>query len=350
MKNTLRGVRVLDFSSVMMGPYASQVLADQGADVVCVEGPQISTQRQLGPGTHPEFSGIAVNLLRNKRSVQLDLRADHGRRAFLALAASCDIVITNLRASSLAKLGVAYDDVARVHPGVVWCEAHGYSAATGDPDAPMYDDIAQAAAGLPHLMVRGGLTDAPRFLPTVLADKVCAFAIAEAVLAGLVQRSRTGTGLRIELAMVDVMRSFVLAEHGAGAVFEPEVGAAGYARVLAPDRRPHPTTDGYVAVMPYSPADWRSVFRAFGPRRSRRRRPPRVAPRRDRARARAVLVAPWRAPRLLDGRVPAPVRRGGRRVLAVGDPRGDARRVRAARPPRCRPVSIPADRDHVELA
>jgi crotonobetainyl-CoA:carnitine CoA-transferase CaiB-like acyl-CoA transferase len=263
VKNTLRGVRVLDFSSVMMGPYASQMLADQGADVVCVEGPQISTQRQLGPGTHPELSGIAVNLLRNKRSVQLDLRTDHGRRAFLALAASCDIVITNLRASSLAKLGVAYDEVARVHPGVVWCEAHGHSPATGDPDAPMYDDIAQAAAGLPHLMVRAGLTDEPRFLPTVLADKVCAFAIAEAVLAGLVQRSRTGTGLRIELAMVEVMRSFVLAEHCAGAVFEPEVGAAGYARVLAADRRPHATADGYVAAMPYSPADWRSVFRAF---------------------------------------------------------------------------------------
>src|SRR5262249_35654716 len=124
--------------------------------------------------------------------------------------------------------------------------------------------IAQAAAGLPHLTVRGGLTDEPRFLPTVLADKVCAFAIAEAVLAGLVQRSRTGSGLRIELAMVDVMRSFVLAEHCAGAVFAPEVGTAGYARVLARERRPHATSDGYVAVMPYSPADWRAVFRAFG--------------------------------------------------------------------------------------
>lgn len=264
MKHALQGVRVLDLSSVLMGPYATQVLADQGADVICVEGPQLSTQRQLGPGTHPEFSGITMNLLRNKRSVQLDLRADHGRRAFLALAGSCDIVITNLRASSLAKLGIAYDDVARVHPGVVWCEAHGYSAATGDPDAPMYDDIAQAAAGLPHLMVRSGLTDEPRFMPTVLADKVCGFAIAQAVLAGLVQRGRTGTGLRIEVAMVDVMRSFVLAEHGAGAVFEPEAGSAGYGRVLAPDRRPHATADGFVAVLPYSPADWRATFRSFG--------------------------------------------------------------------------------------
>jgi crotonobetainyl-CoA:carnitine CoA-transferase CaiB-like acyl-CoA transferase len=260
----LSGVRVLDFSSVMMGPYATQILADQGADVICVEGPQISTQRQLGPGSHPELSGIAVNLLRNKRSVQLDLRSDHGTRAFRALARSCDIVITNLRASSLIKLGLAYDDVAREHPTVVWCEAHGYSTATGDPDAPMYDDIAQAASGLPHLMMRGGLTEAPRYLPTVLADKVCAFAIAEAVLAGLVQRGRTGRGVRIEVAMVDVMRSFVLAEHAAGAAYEPAVSPPGYARVLAPHRRPHATTDGYVAVMPYSPADWRSVFRAFG--------------------------------------------------------------------------------------
>ncbi len=264
MNDALRGVRVLDLSSVMMGPYATQVLADQGADVVCIEGPQISVQRQLGPGTHPEFSGVTMNLLRNKRSVQLDLRTDHARRAFFALVATCDIVITNLRASSLAKLGIAYDDVAAVHPGIVWCEAHGYSARTGDPEAPMYDDIAQAAAGLPHLMVRGGLTDEPRYLPSVVADKVCALALAEAALAGLVQRSRTGTGLRIEVAMVDVMRAFVLSEHVAGAAFVPEVGAAGYARVLAPDRRPHATSDGHVAVLPYSPADWRSVFRAFG--------------------------------------------------------------------------------------
>lgn len=264
MNQTLRGVRVLDFSSVMMGPYATQMLADQGADVICVEGPEISTQRQLGPGPHPEFSGVAMNLLRNKRSVQLDLRTAHGVRAFVALARRCDIVITNLRPSSLVKLGLSYDDIARVHPGVVWCEAHGYSSATGDADAPMYDDIAQAASGLPHLMVRGGISDVPRYLPTVLADKVCAFAIAQAVLSGLVQRARTGRGLRIELAMVDVMRSFVLAEHGAGAVFQPANAPAGYARVLAAHRRPHATTDGYVAVMPYSPADWRAVFRAFG--------------------------------------------------------------------------------------
>ena len=210
------------------------------------------------------FQLVWVNLMRNKRSVQLDLRADHGRRSFHALAATSDVVVTNLRGSSLTKLGIAYDDVRAVHPGIVWCEAHGYSPATGDPDAPMYDDIAQAASGLPHLMERGGLTAEPRFAPTVLADKVCAFALAEAAVAGLLRRARTGTGTRIEVAMVDVMRSFVLVEHGAGATLEPPIGPAGYARALAAERRPQRTADGHVAALPYSPADWRAAFRAFG--------------------------------------------------------------------------------------
>lgn len=263
MKNWLDGIRVLDLTSVLMGPMSTQILADQGADVVCVEGERISTQRQLGPGPDPQFSGMALNLLRNKRSVVLNLRRSHGRQAFLDIVRTCDAVVTNLRPKSLASLELTYERVAEVQPKLVWCEAHGYSSATGESDAPMYDDIVQAESGISDLMVRSGLTAVPTYLPTVIADKVCAYAIAQAVLAGVLQVQRTGSGTSMEVSMVDVMRSFVLAEHGAGAVSLPAVSEPGYERVLSAHRRPYATSDGFIAVMPYGPDDWRAVLGAL---------------------------------------------------------------------------------------
>lgn len=264
MHAMLDGLRVIDLSSVLMGPMATQLLADHGAEVIAVEGLTPSTQRVLGPGVHPELSGIALNLLRNKRSVALDLRSAHGRRALLALAASADVLVTNLRPASLARLGIGYEDVVAVAPEIVWCEAHGFSSTSDDANEPAYDDIVQAATGVCDVMARVSPDGAPAYVPTVLADKVCAYAIAQAVLAGVVHRLRRGGSVAIEVSMVDVMKAFMLAEHGAGAILDPPVAPAGYQRAYAPSRRPFRTADGYLAAMPYGPQDWRRAFDALG--------------------------------------------------------------------------------------
>lgn len=258
----LDGVRVLDLTSVVMGPLATQTLGDLGADVVSIEDRAGNTNRSMGGGPQPGMSGVALNLLRNKRSVGLDLKHPDGRAAFLRLAAEADVVVTNLRPGPLTRLGLAYDDVRAVRPDVVFCQAHGYPSDSDQADAPAYDDIIQSASGIGDLFARQG--HAPSLLPTLVADKVSGLTMASAILAALFHRSRTGEGQHIEVPMVDVMRAFVLVEHGAGAIPEPPVDTAGYRRILTPERRPQQTLDGWINVLPYTDDHYRSLFRAAG--------------------------------------------------------------------------------------
>lgn len=254
----LAGVRVLDLSSVMMGPYATQLLADMGAEVIVVERDRGDKNRYMGRGPHPQLSGIAMNLLRNKRDICLDLKDPRGREACLRLAATCDVFVTNLRPGPLRRLGLAYSEVAARRSDIVYCEAHGYATDSPDADRPAYDDVIQAASGMVDLMQR--VSGEPLLTPSILADKVCGFTIAYAVCAGLFARARSGAGAHIEVPMVDTMRSFVLAEHGAGAVAEPPQAGAGYPRILTGMRRAKRTADGWIHVMPYSEENWRDIL------------------------------------------------------------------------------------------
>jgi crotonobetainyl-CoA:carnitine CoA-transferase CaiB-like acyl-CoA transferase len=258
----LAGIRVLDLTSVIMGPLATQLLGDLGADVISIETREGDTNRAMGRGAHPELSGVAMNLMRNKRSVVLDLKHPEGRAACLKLAAGSDVVVTNLRPGPLGRLRLTYDDVRAVRPDVVYCRAHGFSTASGHADDPAYDDIVQSSSGIGDLFARIGMT--PMLLPTLVADKVCGFAIANAVLAALVHRARGGTGQEIEVPMVDVMRAFVLVEHGAGGIPEPQVARPGYPRILTPERRPQRTRDGWINVLPYHKEDYQALFRCAG--------------------------------------------------------------------------------------
>jgi crotonobetainyl-CoA:carnitine CoA-transferase CaiB-like acyl-CoA transferase len=258
----LAGIRILDLSSVIMGPLATQLLGDLGADVISIETPEGDTNRAMGRGAHPQLSGIAMNIMRNKRSVVLDLKHPEGRAACLRLAARSDVLVTNLRPGPLGRLRLTYDDVRAVRPDIVFCRAHGFSTASGRADDPAYDDIIQSSSGIGDLFTRIGMT--PMLLPTLVADKVCGFAIANAVLAALVHRARTGDGQEIEVPMVDVMRAFVLVEHGAGAIPEPPIARPGYPRILTPERRPQQTVDGWINVLPYTKQDYQVLFRAAG--------------------------------------------------------------------------------------
>ena len=214
----------------------------------------------MGPGPRPGLSGVSLNLLRNKRSVGLDLKHPDGRAAFLTLAADCDVLVTNLRPGPLSRLGLAYDDIRAVRPDVVFCQAHGFPSDSDDAARPAYDDIIQSASAIGELFERQG--HAPSLLPTLVADKVAGLTIASAVLAALFHRSRTGEGQRIEVPMIDVMRSFVLVEHGAGAMFEPPLDSAGYRRILTAERRPQQTADGWINVLPYTDDHYHALFAA----------------------------------------------------------------------------------------
>jgi crotonobetainyl-CoA:carnitine CoA-transferase CaiB-like acyl-CoA transferase len=258
----LAGVRVLDLTSVVMGPLCTQMLGDLGADIVVVERFGGDTNRVMGLGPHPELSGIALNLMRNKRSVSLDLGSPAGREAVRALIATCDALVTTMLPGSLARLGLSYAEVAAIKPDIVYAQAQGFPTDSARADDPAYDDIVQSATGVADVMAR--VHGEPALVPTIFADKVCGLMLGQAVLAALLYRERTGLGQHVEVPMVDAMRSFVLVEHGGGAIPEPACGPVGYKRILTPQRRPQQTSDGWISILPYEKRHYDKLLRHDG--------------------------------------------------------------------------------------
>jgi crotonobetainyl-CoA:carnitine CoA-transferase CaiB-like acyl-CoA transferase len=254
----LAGVRVLELGTVLMVPFAGQILGDLGAEIVKVESFVGDPNRQVGSGAHPDLSGVSLNLNRNKRSLALDLARAEGRSALGRLVATCDVFMTNLRPQALAKLSLRYEDLSAERPDLVYCRSHGFASASGDADLPAYDDIIQAASGIASLSIH--IDGVPRLLPTVFADKVTGLTIAYAILAALFDRQRSGIGHEVEVPMFDTMLAFTLVEHLGGATMIPPLGPPGYGRLLNPHRRPHQTSDGWIVLMPYSAMDWRRIW------------------------------------------------------------------------------------------
>jgi len=259
----LAGVRVVDLSRVVMGPFATQLLADQGADVVMIEAAGGDTNRVMGPGPAPQFSGLALNMLRNKRSVSLDLKDAEQAEVVRSLIAEADVVVATMLPGALRRLGLDYESVRALNPEIVYCQAQGWPLGSQNEDAPAYDDIIQAAVGVGDMVSR--VSGEPALLPTILADKVCGLAIAQAVTAALFHRARTGQGQHVEVPMVQAMTAFMLAEHGSGAIPEPptpqgDLPATGYPRVMTPERRPQQTADGWIQILPYSPKHFFKIF------------------------------------------------------------------------------------------
>lgn len=253
---------MLDITSVVMGPYATQILGDLGADVITVEPKGGEANRSMGAGPLPQLSGVALNLLRNKRNVHIDFKRPEGRVALLDIAATCDVVVTNLRPGTLARAGIAYEDVAARRPDTIYCQAHGYRSDGPRADEPAYDDVVQTETGIADATAR--IIGHPMITATIMADKVCGLTIVYSVTAALFRRSVTGQGEHIEVPMVETMTAFTLVEHGTGAIPEPPLGPAGYARVLTPQRGPWPTRDGWIMALPYTRDHYDSIFAATG--------------------------------------------------------------------------------------
>jgi crotonobetainyl-CoA:carnitine CoA-transferase CaiB-like acyl-CoA transferase len=262
MYELLKHVRVLDLTTTYLGPYATQFLGDMGADVIKIEPPGGEVGRTPRPGRSPEMGAGFLNTNRNKRSLALDLHVPEGREVLMRLAKNSAALVHNMRPQAAAKLGLSYDHLRRANPQIVYCFSPGF-----DQDGPMaaqpaYDDIIQAVSGLSDL--NRGESGAPRFLPTIVADKVVGIHLAFAVAAGLVHALKTGEGCAIEVPMFESMVAFLLVEHLSGQTFRPPVAPLGYERLLAANRRPYRTMDGYIAIMPYTTQQWTRFLECIG--------------------------------------------------------------------------------------
>ncbi len=258
----LHGIRVLDLTSIVLGPVATQVLGDYGADVIKVEGPGGDLMRANGVAREPAMSSVFIGVNRNKRSIVLDLKAEAGREALLRLAARADVLVHNVRPKAMRGLRLAWEDLHAVNPRLIYCAATGFAQDGPQAGRPAFDDIVQAESGLVSLMQ--SVHGTPAYVPALLADKTAGLAVANAVLAALVHRERHGTGQAIEVPMFETMVEFNLLEHMGGRAFEPPLGGAGYARVTQGGRRPLRCADGYVAMLPYTPQQWARLLQEVG--------------------------------------------------------------------------------------
>src|SRR4051794_13145653 len=263
MPGPLEGVRVLDLTSVVMGPYGTQILADFGAEVVKVESPEGDNMRWVWPFRNPGMGHIFLNANRNKRSVVLDLKKAPAREACLALAKRADVLVYNIRPQAMARLRLSYEDVKAVNPKIIYVGCFGYSQRGPYAAKAAYDDLIQGAAGVPWLLKKQG-ADSPRFAPIIIADRSVGQQVASAVSAALYYREKSGKGQRVDVPMFEHLLQIVLGEHLGGYTFEPAVGEAGYARMLSPDRRPYQTKDAYVCALIYNDKQWKAFFELIG--------------------------------------------------------------------------------------
>ncbi len=259
----LAGVRVVDLTAMVMGPYCTQIMADMGAEVIKVEPPQGDNTRFISVGPAPGMSGVFVNVNRGKRSVVLDLRSEEGQAAIRALIAGADVFIHSMRSKAIAKLGLSYQDVSAVNPAIIYTNCYGYGRRGPERDRPAYDDTIQAECGIPA--VQRQLTGEADYVGTIIADKVAGLTALYATTMALFHRERTGEGQEVEVAMFETMAAFMLVEHANGAMFDPPLGPAVYPRTVAPNRRPYRTKDGHIAALIYNDKHWNAFIAAVQP-------------------------------------------------------------------------------------
>ena len=253
----LEGVRVVDLTTVVMGPLATRMLADLGADVIWVESPDGDVLREYEPMRSPKMGAFNMSVSRNKRSVALDLKSEEGREAMRDLIATADVFVTNLRRKAIDRLNLNEDDVRAIRPDIIYCMANGFGSDGPNADKTAYDDVIQAASGLASTFAWNG---DPQLVPSILADKVAGVHVAFAIAAALFDRTRNGKGATLEIPMAETMAAFNLVEHLGGQTFRPQHGDFSYSRIRTPHRRPRRTKDGWIVVLPYSTGNWHDFF------------------------------------------------------------------------------------------
>lgn len=257
----LSGVRVVDMTINVLGPVATQILGDMGAEVIKIEPPGGDPMRDSGEGRSPRMSAFFLNMNRNKRSVVLDLKSEAGREALLRLAETSDVLVHSMRPAAAVRLGLAYGDISKRFPRLIYACATGYDPYGPLKDQPAYDDVIQGESGLADMVFRA--TGTAGYLPTVVADKTCGVYLASAIGMALYCRERTGKGQEVVVPMLESMLSFNLVEHlTSGAFGDSE--SIGYRRALSKHRRPYQTQDGYMCVLAVNDQQWRRLLTALG--------------------------------------------------------------------------------------
>jgi crotonobetainyl-CoA:carnitine CoA-transferase CaiB-like acyl-CoA transferase len=254
-------VRIVDFSTVVMGPYATQILADYGADVIKVEPPEGDIMRYAGPMRSRGMGHLHLQMNRNKRGVVLDVKKEGGRRALLKLCEKTDVFVHNVRPLAMQRLRLGYGDVRAANRRIVYASLVGFGSDGPYAGRPAYDDLIQGICGLPSLIARATGAD-PAYVPANVADRIVGVNAVHAILAALLCRDREGEGQAVEVPMFETLAQFVLGDHLGGLSFEPPEGGPGYGRLL--HRRPYATKDGWLCVLVYNDKQWRAFFEAIG--------------------------------------------------------------------------------------
>jgi crotonobetainyl-CoA:carnitine CoA-transferase CaiB-like acyl-CoA transferase len=263
MSGPLAGVRVIDLTSVIVGPYATQIIADLGADVIKVEPPEGDNMRHAAPMRNARMGHVFLHLNRGKRSIVLDLKQPAGREALLKLASSADVLVYNVRPQAMARLRLTYEDVHAVNPRIIYVGAYGFSQEGPYAAKPAYDDIIQGMVALPSIAQSAG-ADRPRFVPSTMCDRITGLNTVNAITTALFYRERTGKGQSVEVPMFESLAQFVLSDHMAGETFEPPIGPMGNPRLTAKFRNPYETKDGHLCLLIYNDKQWRNFFRLIG--------------------------------------------------------------------------------------
>ncbi|MEM6622372.1 MAG: CoA transferase [Pseudomonadota bacterium] len=262
MTPLLEGIRVVDLTSVIMGPFATAQLGVLGADVIKIEPPSGEAVRHIAPMTQPKMGAGFLNANRNKRSITLDLKTEAGRAALDKILATADVFVTNMRRKACEKLGLDPVSMAKRHPNVIHCAAIGFGRGGPYEHDAAYDDVVQALSGF--AAVNANQQGEPRFVPQIIIDKTTGMFVVEGILAALLHRERTGKVVPLEVPMMETASYFLMVEHLQGQTHQPPIGPPGYARLLNPYRRPYPTKDGFVAVLPYIDKHWEKMLKLIG--------------------------------------------------------------------------------------
>lgn len=263
MTGPLVGVRVIDMTSILMGPYAAQLLGDMGADVIKVEAPVGDMVRDLGPMQNPRMGSLYLHVNRSKRGLVLDLKQPAGLEAVKKLLATADVLLYNVRPQAMARLGLGYDVVQKINPRLLYVGTFGFGQDGPYAAKPAFDDLIQGAIGLPSLIKQAG-SDVPRYVPSNIVDRTVGLYAVTSLCAALFHREKTGRGQKIDIPMFETMISHLLSDHIGGQTFDPPNGPPGYPRLLASERRPYKTADGFVCAVIYSDKQWASFFKAIG--------------------------------------------------------------------------------------
>ncbi len=259
----LAGVRVVDLTTVVVGPICSRTLADYGADVIKVEAPGGDLLRTMAEGNrNPGMSGKFINFNRNKRSIVLDLKKPQGHAALLRLIARADVFVSNVRPEGLARAGLDHTSLAKDNPKLIHCSILAFGRGGRYFNRPAYDPVIQSLSGVAGTIARA--TGEPRFVPMVMSDHTSGLIAAQCIGFALYRREKTGKGEAIDVPMLENMASFVSSEHLGAATFDPAVGPTGDGRLLSPNYRPLPTKDGYITIRPNTNLQAFAFFDAIG--------------------------------------------------------------------------------------